>query len=180
MKKINLLLVLFLLTNLFAFAQGELYESAWVDKHKEMNLITIVKEKGSFWLNGFGEKNKISGTNEMIVNINGKDYQINLISETGVLLFNGSEFIPEFKSKKRQFAGRWKSESNETIYDIKLSNGGITWDIIDSTDKSIRFYPKLTDNGFTFTFGKQQLFFTVKDGVMTDSSGERYLQITRI
>ncbi len=180
MKKLNYFLIITVLIGSSALGQHRFYESAWVDEQNEMTLLTIVKENGNFWLNGNIGKHKIIESTKSYITVKGKEYPVNIDRESGKLLFKGLEYIPEFKSRKRQFAGRWMNMTKETILDIKLNNGGITWDIIKDGNKPIRFYPKLTETGFTFTFGDQQLFYTIKEGFMVDSNGEKYIHITRI
>lgn len=180
MKKIIFVLTITFLISSFAIGQQKFYESAWIDKEKEMVLITIVKENGDFWLNGYQGKYKISMDKNSHVNIKGKVYPVSIDWQRGLLLFGKSEFIPEFKSRKRQFSGRWMGEDKETIFDIKLSNGGVIWDIIKDDNKPIRYYPKLTETGFTFSYGDEQLFFNMEDNLMIDSKGNKYIRIARI
>jgi hypothetical protein len=180
MKKMILLFALTIAITSNTLAQKDLYESAWVDQQREMTLLTIVKENGSFWLNGYFGKREILKGKKAYVTINEQEYPIEIDRTNGILIFNGVKHIPEFKSRKRQFSGRWQSADKETIFEIKLANGGITWDIVKEGNKPIRFYPKFTETGFTFTFGDEQLFYTLKDGIMTDSKGNRYIHITRI
>jgi len=178
MKKIVIFLLICLCTNAKILGQN-LYESAWIDKQNETILMTIERENGKYWMNFPGTKFEVLDGEKPYVIMNGKQARIKIDQESGVLIFNGFKYIPEFKSKKRRFSGRWKSTSDDRKFDIKLINGGITWDIIDGDKKPIRFYPKLTDEGFWFTFGKKQLFFTMNDGVIIDDDGNSYIRIDR-
>jgi hypothetical protein len=179
MTKNLITLLVCIVTFTFSFAQ-DVYESAWLDKANEMTTLTIEKVNGDYWLEINSEKFKVLDKSKPSVKIDGNHYKIVIDEERGILVFNETEFIPEFKSKKRRFSGTWKSTKNSTEFDIKLSNGGITWDIIKNKDKSTRFYPKLTETGFTFTIGDEQLFFTITNGIMTDSNGNEYIQIKKV
>lgn len=180
MKKLILFLALAILETNTISSQCDLYEGAWVDKDQEITYLTIVKENETFWLNSSSGKYQIKGDSDSYIIINGNDVPIRLDRENGLLNYRGIDFIPEFKSKKRQFAGTWKSNHDDIVFQIHIKNGGIYWDIIKGEAEPIRFYPKLTNTGFTFTYGDEQLFYTVKDGIMTDSNGNHYLQISRI
>ena len=166
MKKRIIIYLLLIFTNSSLFGQ-RIYESTWIDKRNEMTLITIEKENGKFWLKFYEKRFKIYKPKNPFILFRGKKSKIEIDHELGNLTLNGKKYIPEFKSRKRTFLGRWKSTSKNTIFDIRLINDMIVWDIIKDKDKPIRFYPKLTDNGFTFTFGEKQLFFLMKNGKIT-------------
>lgn len=169
------MILVFVLTTSNTQAQNGFYESAWVDKQNEMTSLTIVKENDSFWLYGNFVKEEISKGNNPYVTIEKKEFPIEMDITDGSLIFKGIKYIPEFKSKKRQFTGSWLSLNKKTIFDIKLEKGGILWDIIKDGGEPIRFYPKLTETGFTFTIGDEQLYYTIENGTMTDSKGNKYI-----
>ena len=175
MKKLIIyLLLIFTYSSLFG---QRIYESAWIDKTNETILMTIEKENGKFWLKIFNNQFEIYNPKNPFIRMKGKKSKIEIDHELGNLTLNGKKYIPEFKSRKRKFSGRWKSTSEDTIFDIDLINGGITWDIIKNNGKPIRFYPKLTDNGFTFTFGDKQLSFHMENGKIIDNKGNSYMKI---
>jgi hypothetical protein len=179
MKKINLLLVIILSVLSFNSFGQKLYEGMWVDKHKEFQKFSIIKEGGDLWYKSYSGKYKIEEKdNSYFVKMETNTYDLKLDTDRGILFLGKTEFIPEFKSFKRQFSGVWKSKSSDTTFDIESINGGITWDIIKSKEKPVRFYPKLTDTGFTFTYGDKQLFFSITEEYMEDSDGNKYIKIS--
>lgn len=180
MKKVILFFAVTVLFFSNAFAEQNLHEGAWVDGETEMTSQTIVKEQNSFWMNGKFGKHEIIKAKTSYVILDKKEFSIEFDRNDDCLIFQGVKYIPEFKSKKRQFAGRWSSLNKETVFDIKINNGGVLWDIIKNDGQPIRFYPKLTDKGFTFTIGDYQLYFTIVDGIMTDSIGNKYIQILSV
>lgn len=77
-------------------------------------------------------------------------------------------------STKAQFEGKWKSNSQDIIFDIQDQNGGIVWDVIENGELPVRYYPKPTEDGFYFTQGNEDIYYTINGSIMQDSKGNMY------
>lgn len=77
-------------------------------------------------------------------------------------------------SLKDQFEGKWKSTSQNIVFDIQDQNGGTLWDIIKNGEPPVRYYPKRTANGFYFSQGNEEIYYTVNGALMEDSNGNMY------
>lgn len=178
MKRFVLLTFLLLILTIPAKAQCDVYESSWIEKGREFFGFRIVKEADAFYVDLWSRgKFEVQQADTPFIVINDKKVEFFVDDNTGEMSFNGRAYIPEFKSKKRRFEGRWKNEELQITHDITITNGGVNWAITKGTDKPIRFWPKQTENGYTFTFGEEQLFFTIEDGMLCDEKGNKFQQI---
>lgn len=80
----------------------------------------------------------------------------------------------EKNSTKTKFEGKWKSTSQDLIFDVQDSNGGITWDIIKDGNAPIRYWPKLSKNGVYFTQGTEDVYYIIQDDILKDSKGNTF------
>ncbi|SEB52104.1 hypothetical protein SAMN04489761_1191 [Tenacibaculum sp. MAR_2009_124] len=176
MRKSIMLITLILGFSISSFSQT-LHEGTWVDEEREMIVLTIEDDGRDYWLTYYKDKFKIMNLKEPYVLINEVKAQIEYDKSSDNLMFNNLKFIPELNSRKHQFAGEWKSESNNTLFNIKLVNGGIYWDIKKNNEESVRYYPKFSKDGFKFTIGSDLLYFKIENNVLTDNKGNTYYKI---
>ncbi len=176
MRKSIKLIPLILGFSIASFSQT-LHEGTWVDEEREMIVLTIEDDGRDYWLTYYKDKFKVMNLKEPYVLINQVKAQIEYDKSSDNLKFNNLTFIPELNSRKYQFAGEWKSSSNNTQFSIKLVNGGVYWDIIKDNGEPVRYYPKLSKEGFEFTVGSDVLYFKVEDNVLTDNKGNTYNKI---
>ncbi|CAM1366993.1 hypothetical protein [Tenacibaculum xiamenense] len=176
MRKSIILITLILGLNVSSFSQT-LHEGTWIDEEREMIVLTIEDDGTDYWLTYYKDKFKILNLKEPYVLINEVKATIEFEKNSDNLKFNNLKFIPQLNSRKHQFEGEWKSASNNTQFSIKLVNGGVYWDIIKNNEKPIRYYPKLSKDGFKFSIGNDMLFFKIKDNILTDNKGNKYHKI---
>ncbi len=157
-------------------ANTQFAESAWIDKENEKVLLTIEKENGKFWLQLYNSPLEIveNGPNSYAI-FKDQKVPISVDTDKEILFYDEVKYIPVSKSVKGQFTGRWKSESEDTVFQVQIDdNVDLTWDIIKGSNKPIRFYPKRTDTGFHFTFGQETLSYILKDGYIIDANDKKY------
>ncbi|MEB8327762.1 hypothetical protein OO009_00215 [Flavobacteriaceae bacterium KMM 6897] len=162
--------------------QSQVTEGEWIDKENEKVLLSIEKENDKLQLNLYDRSTEIveKGLKSYALF---KDQKIPLTfnTEKDILVFNKVAYIPVAKSMKGQFTGRWKSESDDTVFQVEIDgNVELRWDIIKGDDKPIRFWPKRTETGFHFTFGDKTLSYVLKDGVLIDADGKKYSKVSEI
>ncbi len=169
--------VLFLFLVLIGYANNDLSSLSgnWIDKETGFVKINFTNSENKIWMETSEGKFKINRSMKGdFVNINNKEYLIVLNSEQKELLVGSKTYIPENLGIKKQFLGIWKNNDKNILFEISEVNGGIYWDIFEEENKVNRFYPKLTKEGFTFTYGEEQLFFTIKNNYILDSKGVKY------
>jgi len=175
MKK-YLLLSIVILTIISCVTSNEsLKEGEWIDKEKEFMEIAIVYENKAYWLVVFNEKSPIlEKEGNYFIMYKDKELPITLNKDTNVLFLGEKEYIPLEKSLENQFVGIWENKSNGIIFEIKKINGGLVWNITEGENKSERYYPKITSNGFKFTFKDKDMLYVIEDGCIKDSNGIEY------
>ena len=178
MKKNLLLLICILILNGCATTNIPSLDGNWVDKETEFIKTTFTKSDGITWMENYDGKYKISRTGKgNFVTINNNDYPIIFKTKKNELLIGGKIFIPENNSLKKQFQGTWKNSDKNILFEVTNANGGILWDIKKGENKPERYYPKKTEQGFTFTYDNEQLFFVLKKGYIEDSKGQKYYKV---
>lgn len=176
MKKVTIILIGILIIYSCRDSKKLVYEGTWVDKKNELVQLSILNEKGSYWLKGYNEKYLIEKKEKnYFVKINSKEHT--LLIDNGNLFFSQKEFIPESRSLKKQFAGHWKSQTKDTSFEIKNINGGLIWDIKEGDNKSVSYYPKITETGFLFTYKNENLSFIIQDKFIIDSNKRKYYKL---
>ena len=149
----------------------------WIDQKTEFAQINISVSKGDLWLTTRGKKYQIQSENDkQFVEINNRRYSLFYNDTDRVLSFNNIFYIPESESVKNTFLGKWSwaNQDESLVFDIKLENGGLVWDISKNNKEPVRYYPKRTKEGFTFTYEDRQLFFTIIDKCIIDSDGRKF------
>lgn len=139
-------------------------------------LLNIKKEDGKYWMYYFDKPIELfENDNEIYFVIKDQKYPVNINVDKENLEVLGNQYVPIKKSMKGKFTGKWSNHSENTVFLVKIDgNVDLTWDIIKGSDKPIRFYPKRTDTGFHFTFDKDTLSYTLKDGILIDDNGIKY------
>lgn len=149
----------------------------WVDQKNEFIQLNISQSKGKLWLK-FPEKLYEINTSGDIytVNINNKKLSLYYQKRERLLSFNNIIYIPESESFTNTFLGKWSllAKEESIVFDISMQNGILIWDIIKNKQKPVRYYPKKTREGFTFTIDNKQLFFSLLGNCIIDSSGRRF------
>jgi hypothetical protein len=180
MKKLLLLSIVILTLISCTSSNKSLTEGKWVDKEKEFMEIAIVSENKAYWLVVFNEKSPIlEKDGKFYIMYKNKELPITLNKDTNVLFLGDKEYIPWDKSLKNQFVGNWENKNKGIIFKIKKINGGLVWDILEGDNKPERYYPKLTSNGFIFTFKDQDVFFVIENGCIKDSEGNKYCKSSK-
>jgi len=179
MKKIILILIFVVFLSGCGTTDISSLEGNWVDKKTEFKEISFIKSDGILWMENFEGKYKINQKGKRnFVTVNKIEYPIVIIKEQSDITIGETIFIPENNSLKEQFQGTWKNSDKNILFEVTNSNGGILWDIKKGEDKSVRYYPKLTEEGFTFTYDNKQLFFILKKGYIEDSNGLKYYKVS--
>ena len=93
-----------------------------------------------------------------------------------LLSFNNIFFFRVSESVKNAFLGTWSSANKEEslVFSIRVENGGLLWEVTKDQQEPVQYYPKKTKEGFTFTYENQQLFFTMINNCIVDSTGRKF------
>ncbi len=178
MKKNLLLLIWTLILSGCATTDVSSIDGNWIDKETEFSKIIFTKSSGIIWMESSDGKSKINQTRKgNFVTINNKEYPIIFSTKKDEILIGKRVFIRENNSLKKQFQGAWKNDKKNIFIEVTLSNGGILWDIKKGENKPERYYPKKTEQGFTFTYDNEQLFFVLEKGYIEDSKGLKYYKV---
>ncbi len=149
----------------------------WVDQRTEFAKISITSSMGELWLTTRGKKYKMNHVGEKYaININNREYPLFYNDIDRVLSFNNIFYIRESESLKNAFLGEWSSVNKEEslVFNIRVENGGLLWEVIKDQQKPVQYYPKKTKEGFTFTYEDKQLFFTIINNCIIDSIGRKF------
>jgi len=158
-------------------------EGHWIDHANENRDVYIYKEKDTLWWDQKVVKTPIieqDGDYFLSPDNTAGDTSWKLsIAENGFLrLGEDIYFTPPEDTVSYRIDGVWTTADGKTQYRFITKNGTPTCDVMDVTqNKSTRYYPKLTDNGMTFTIGNQWHRFTFEDGRLSMQDGS---QLTRI
>ncbi len=172
----NFLLLLIGVFCLSSCVQSQISTGEWLNKENEDILLSIKKEDGKYWIYYFYQTTELfENGNEIYFKIRNEKYPVSIDKENEILEILDVQYIPVAKSMKGQFTGRWVNDSENTVFLVQLDgNVDLTWDIIKGSDTPIRFYPKRTDTGFHFTFDRDTLSYSIKDGILIDVNGVKY------
>ena len=149
----------------------------WVDQRTEFAQINIASSGGSLWLTTRGKKHQINPNGDQYaVEINNRKYTLFYNEMDRLLSFNNIFYIRESESLKNAFLGEWSSvnEEESLVFNIKVENGGLLWEVSKDQQEPVQYYPKKTKEGFTFTYEDKQLFFTMIDNCIVDSTGRKF------
>ncbi|SDB25317.1 hypothetical protein SAMN03097699_0317 [Flavobacteriaceae bacterium MAR_2010_188] len=174
MKKPVLLLILAIF--LHSCDESQFYESTWTDKETENVILNIEKKDGKFWLTQYDQSMEIvdEGKNSYATSSN-FDIPLTLDSENNILTIRNVDYILQKNSNKGQFTGNWKNEKGEPSFAVQIDeNNDLNWDFKNGDDKSARYYPKPTKNGFHFSIGQYTLSYQISDGFLIDNKGNKY------
>ena len=152
-------------------------EGVWLDKEKEMFTLKIDNSDGNYQIVFQDGSFPLQKTDLGYKFRKGKiDYVISYNKKKNLLSVNEKEYIRENKGKKYLFTGIWYNRKEEGRFkkiDMKEQNRGF-WIVTKSDGSEASFYPKLTDDGYTFSYGNEQLFFKRVDDYIVDSEGIKY------
>ncbi len=95
------------------------------------------------------------------------------LKSMGALKINYKEAYP------KQLLGFWYNAEKDITFYIQENNGGLLWDIKTKESDFVRYYPKKKNNGYTFTYKGNQLFFVLKNGILIDSKENKYTRIDK-
>lgn len=149
----------------------------WIDQKNEYIQINVSQSKGKLWLTIGGNKYEASPNKDIyIVEIKNKKHPLFYNELDRVLSFNNIFYIRQSESLKNAFVGKWSSANKDEslVFDIKLENEILIWDIRKNQQEPVTYYPKKTKEGFTFTYDNQQLFFTILEDCIIDSKGRKF------
>ena len=149
----------------------------WIDQKTEMVPISITASKGDLWVTLRGNKYKIDDYGDMYtVNIKDRKYPLSYNDIDRVLSFNNIFYIRADESMKNAFLGKWSSVIKEEslVFHIKLENSMLICEVIKDQQEPVKYYPNKTKEGFTFTYEYKQLFFTLIDDCIVDSTGRKF------
>lgn len=149
----------------------------WIDQKNEHIQINISQSKGKLWVTIGGNKYEASPNKDIyVVEIKNRKHPLFYNELDRILSFNNIFYIRENESLKNAFVGKWYFSNKEEsmTFDIKMDNGMLICNVIKDQQEPVRYYPKKTKEGFTFTYDNQQLFFTILEDCIIDSKGRKF------
>ncbi|MEP0263728.1 M56 family metallopeptidase [Dokdonia sp.] len=158
-------------------------EGHWIDHANENQDVYIYEEDETLWWDQKVVKAPIIIKDDSYFlassNVPGSELWELSIAENGFLkLGESTYFTPPEDTVSYRIDGIWTTPDGKTKYHFITKNGGPTCDVIDvSKNKSTRYYPKLVDNGMTFTIDNDWHTFTFDKGRLTMHDGSELKRI---
>jgi len=151
-------------------------EGNWIDKEKEMFSLNIYSEGDHLIAEYVNDKHTLEQTEYGHKFVwRGQAYFINTDESKGIIVMNNKKYIPLEKGKRKYFLGSWESKTAHfKKVDFIDRNGGTLLTVQTKDGKNTKYYPKLVDEGYFFTYKNEDFTFSLDEKGLKDSDGNLY------